>query len=154
MKATLAPGMRVHHLILKRDGFIESAVQNGKWTVVIGNLKVQCQHAELTPITTQKPKSRVKGKRKNEVIARQMNGPSRGYVKHDLHGLRVAEALEKIELLVSTAIIDRRRGLEIIHGLGTGRLQEALHTYLKESNVIARFHLDHQNPGITWIHFY
>ena len=153
MKLNLRPGMRVHHLILNRDGFIEGAGQNGRWSVVIGNLKVQSKSSELAPLTTQKPKNAFR-KRKSEAVARQMNGPSRGYVTHDLHGLRVGEALEKIEALVSTAIVDRRKGLEIIHGLGTGRLQDALHTYLQKCNVVARFHLDHQNPGITWIHFY
>jgi DNA mismatch repair protein MutS2 len=154
MKLNLRPGMRVHHLILNRDGFIEGAGQNGRWSVIIGNLKVQSQSHELEPLTTQKPKHAVKLKRKGEAVARPMNGPSRGYVTLDLHGLRVAEALEKIEALVSSAIVERRRGLEIIHGLGTGRLQEALHTYLQNCDVVARFHLAPQNPGITWIHFY
>jgi len=146
--------MRVRHLILNREGFIEGAGQNGTWCVVIGTLKIQCQSSELAPLNTQKPKHAVKLKRAHEAVARPMNQPSRGYVTHDLHGLKVAEATERIEKLINISIIDRRRGLEIIHGLGTGRLQEALHTYLQKCDVVARFHLDPQNPGITWVHFY
>ena len=154
MKLDLRPGMRVRHLFLNQEGFIKGAGQNGRWSVVIGNLKVQCQSSDLAPLNTQKRKHAGKLNRKSEAVARPMNGPSRGYVTHDLHGLRVAEALEKIEALVSISIVDRRKGLEVIHGLGTGRLQEALHTYLQKCDVVARFHLDPQNPGITWVHFY
>jgi DNA mismatch repair protein MutS2 len=146
--------MRVRHLILNREGFIEGAGQNGRWSVVIGNLKIQCQSSELAPLNTQKPKHASHRKRTNEALARPMSGPSKGYVTHDLHGLRVAEAIEKIEKLISNSIIDRRKGVEIIHGLGTGKLQAALHSYLQKCDVVARFHLDQQNPGITWVHFY
>lgn len=154
MKPDLRPGIRVRHLILNREGFIEGVGQNGRWSVVIGNLKVQCHSSELAPVTTQKPKHAGKLKRTTEAVARPMNGPSRGYTTYDLHGLRVAEAVEKIEKLISISIVDRRKGIEIIHGLGAGKLQEALHTYLQKCDVVARFHLDPQNPGITWVHFY
>jgi DNA mismatch repair protein MutS2 len=153
MKFDLRPGMRVHHLILKKDGVIEGTGQNGKWTVIIGTLKVQCQSKELEPLTIQKSKHS-KIRRMKDSVARPMNGAARNYATEDLHGLRVTEALERVEALVSTAIMERRRGLELIHGMGTGRLQEALHSYLSKCEVVARFHLDPKNPGITWIHFY
>ena len=64
---------------------------------------------------------------------------SGGSERLDLHGLRVAEALERLVYALDRAA---RRGcdrLVIVHGLGTGALREAVREHLRESPYVTRF---------------
>jgi len=64
---------------------------------------------------------------------------SGGSERLDLHGLRVAEALERLVYALDRAA---RRGcdrLVIVHGLGTGALRDAVREHLRESPYVTRF---------------
>jgi dsDNA-specific endonuclease/ATPase MutS2 len=43
--------------------------------------------------------------------------------------------------------------MEIVHGIGAGRIRQALHAYLKGLSVIDSFKVDDLNPGVTWVYF-
>jgi len=147
--------MRVHVTSLQREGTLGERQQNGEWTVIVGMLTVRCREVLLRvlPQVVAKKGKVLKTSRQHQ-RARPLRCSSKGYSTLDLHGLRVEEALERIESFISTAIVEQRRGVEIVHGLGTGRLQQALHSYLTQCNVVARFHLEVTNPGKTWVHFF
>ena len=70
----------------------------------------------------------------------------------DLHGIRVKEALETLEQTIDRALVEGTTQLEIVHGLGTGKLKVAIHHYLKSCRSISAFKLDDLNPGTTWIY--
>jgi DNA mismatch repair protein MutS2 len=76
------------------------------------------------------------------------------YLCDDFHGLRVPEALERVEQLLNQAVMENYAGLRIIHGIGQGRLREALHNYLGVSKVVANYKYDINNHGITIVHLY
>lgn len=73
--------------------------------------------------------------------------------KIDLHGLTVEEALERVEEAVNQAILFEMGQLQIVHGIGTGRVKKAVHAYLSESPVVEQFKVDTLNPGVTWVYF-
>lgn len=67
----------------------------------------------------------------------------------DLHGLTADQALALIEKTLSDALVKGSERLEIIHGLGSGKLKQVTHDYLRNSQHVRSFHLDIANPGAT-----
>lgn len=76
--------------------------------------------------------------------------PRQRVVTIDLHGQKVAEALELLERTIDRAIIHHTEKIEIIHGFGTGAIKHAVDSYLASCKHIARFEIDERNRGTTW----
>ena len=64
----------------------------------------------------------------------------------NLIGKRVEEALIELESYIDKARAMRLPSVRIIHGYGTGRLQKAVHEYLKKLNNI-EYHFGGQSDG-------
>ena len=71
----------------------------------------------------------------------------------DLHGLIVADALERVVSAVDAAILAGHGRLRVIHGRSGGRLRGALHRRLHGLPSVRAFRLDPANPGVTIIEF-
>ncbi len=54
-------------------------------------------------------------------------------------GYRVQDALPELDKFIDTALVHRMREVTIIHGIGTGKLREAIHKYLSEHEGIKGF---------------
>lgn len=78
--------------------------------------------------------------------------PSGGVRSIDLHGLRVQEALGLVEDLLNRAVLDDCDEIQIVHGIGRGRIKEALHDYLRGLHVVKSYKLDPANPGVTRVY--
>ena len=77
-----------------------------------------------------------------------------GNYKIDVRGQRVHEALESIEKILDTAIINGNSKLFILHGKGTGALLSGIHEYLKEQELIKEFYFakpEFGGSGVTII---
>lgn len=59
--------------------------------------------------------------------------PQTGDNTVDLRGMRVDEAIEKLEMFMDHAFLKNRAGVHIIHGHGTGALKRAVRGYLVDS---------------------
>jgi DNA mismatch repair protein MutS2 len=70
-------------------------------------------------------------------------------IEIDFHGWTVNESLARLEEVLDRAILDDVRQINIIHGLGTGKIKNAVHLYLKNSKYISKFELNPLNHGIT-----
>jgi len=57
----------------------------------------------------------------------------------DLHGFRVEDALKETTNFISQAILGNADYVTIIHGLGTGALQNAIHELLKHTTTVKSF---------------
>jgi DNA mismatch repair protein MutS2 len=64
-------------------------------------------------------------------IARRASGPLTT-TKLDLRGARVEDALVALELRISAVLLAGGEQLEIIHGVGTGALRDAVRRKLRE----------------------
>jgi len=62
-------------------------------------------------------------------------------------GMTVDEALPIVDRAIDHALIRGLENIEIIHGLGTGRLKEAIRKHLKEHNYVKSFGSDEQSRG-------
>ena len=81
------------------------------------------------------------------------NRPTRGTrtvsAEVDLHGLTVAEALDRAQHALSEALLADLSELRFIHGRGGGRIRAALHRLLGENSSVRKFRLDPRNEGVT-----
>jgi DNA mismatch repair protein MutS2 len=63
-------------------------------------------------------------------------------------GLRVDEALPLVDRLIDQAVLHGQDKVDIIHGVGTGRLKRAVWDHLKHHTLVKDLHAD-DNPGVT-----
>jgi DNA mismatch repair protein MutS2 len=64
-----------------------------------------------------------------------------------VRGCRYEEAIQRLERQIDNAVIKGMREFTIIHGMGTGVLQEGIHRYLAQSNVIEDYFFSHPDDG-------
>jgi len=129
------PGQRVTVVSLKKCGTVatvDTAARRAE--IAIGNMRVKAGFHELAPAPRNAAPERTK---------RPHSPPPEHYeaiqeTRINVIGLRVDEALPRIEKSIDTAIINGTHTVEIIHGRGTGRLMRAIHDHLKDHPQIAR----------------
>ena len=138
---------------LRRDGVVISTLKDGTIQVAIGTLVVKCQEADLQ-LTSEAKKgvsrhhsTRIQIPRPEAQVRRDQS------LSVDLHGMRVEEAMRLVEKMVDQAILADCERLEVIHGVGRGRIMDALHRYLTTLSVVKHFKLAEGNPGTTWVYF-
>jgi len=74
--------------------------------------------------------------------------------KINVIGMTVDEALPIVDRTIDHALIKGLERIEIIHGLGTGRLKEAIRKHLKNHSYVKSFGSDEQSrggPGVTQV---
>ena len=68
-------------------------------------------------------------------------------------GMRVEEALKEIDRFLDRAIVQEIPQVKILHGIGTGRLMNAIREHLEDMNYIKSIKKDSANSGVTIIEF-
>jgi DNA mismatch repair protein MutS2 len=71
----------------------------------------------------------------------------------DLHGMRVDEALSRIDDALDAALLAGLSELRFVHGRSGGRIRGALHKRLRAISTVRSFRLDPRNPGVTIVAF-
>ncbi len=152
-------GAEVRVLSLGKTGRVVEAARGGRYRVRVGPLVVVCREEDLAPA----PPGRT-GKGKGKGRARPSDSPPAsppplapaecaGLGSIDLHGLRVEEAVRLVEERVDRALVAGLAGLEIVHGIGTGRVMKAVHRCLGAIAAVKSFSIDPRNPGVTRVEF-
>lgn len=113
------------------------SIQGRNALVSAGNMRMKVALKRLTPIKQTKP--RQKGKVHVSVPRTRI----------DLRGFRVREALSEVEKLLDRSTGTNLSTVKIIHGTGTGALRNAIHSYLKTTEVNKAFECSDVNPGVT-----
>jgi dsDNA-specific endonuclease/ATPase MutS2 len=117
--------------------------------VLIGSRTVVVEAADATrgdPPATAKRRSTPAGE---PVPKDDDGGRRRAAADLDLHGLIVADALDRIVAAVDAAILAGHGRLRVIHGRSGGRLRGALHRQLRELPSVRAFRLEPGNDGVT-----
>jgi DNA mismatch repair protein MutS2 len=99
-------------------------------TIEIDGMRLRVRLNELKPshAPLKKPKVEVR----NEV-------PKRAGLKLDLHGLRAEEALEKLDVFISDALMQGWDEVIVYHGIGTGKLSYAVKNFLRDHPSVKGF---------------
>jgi dsDNA-specific endonuclease/ATPase MutS2 len=67
----------------------------------------------------------------------------------DLHGLTVAQALDRAEGALNDALLANLPELRFIHGRSSSLIRSALHRWLRGITAVRRFGVDSRNEGVT-----
>jgi DNA mismatch repair protein MutS2 len=114
--------------------------------VVIGNLRTKVNKVFVTK--TLKTKTFKPVRKEAEVI---VNVQDVEMSELNLVGLRVEEALEQLDRFMDKAVVRGISKARIIHGIGTGRLMNAVKNRLLETKYIKNIERDERNAGITLV---
>jgi len=139
-------GDAVYVVPARKNGVVLQEQREGIYTVLIGSMQMRCRETELRP--GRKPA------RGNERAAQlPERNPRRAVSSVDLHGLSVTEALRRVEDSINECVLAGAERLEVIHGIGTGRVRNAVRERLAAIPAVRRFSADNANPGTTWVYF-
>lgn len=138
-KKALQVGQSVEVLSFGQRGTLVEKVSDKEWVVQMGIIKMKIAIEDLAPIAeTQEAKQQVivKSARSSHVSS-----------ELDLRGKRYEEAMKDLELYLDAAILANYPRVTIIHGRGTGAIQQGVHKVLRSHRSVASFEFAPMNTG-------
>jgi DNA mismatch repair protein MutS2 len=146
-----SPGADVLVRSLNRRGRVTD-VRGDIYHVLVGAMAVKCREDDLRDAGEPKRAARYRGRK----ASASRNGPSESgssgplVVRSiDLHGLTVEEARAALAEFVSRAVMEGADTLQIVHGIGTGRLRETVRRELGTMAAVRAVRPHPANRGIT-----
>lgn len=137
------PGQKVFLPALGLSGKVLAAAgRDGRLEVQVRKVKLRVLPEEITPLT-----GGVESAAK-DAISRGRHLPPEWLPSLNVVGLRVDEALPLVDRLIDQAMLHGQEKVDIIHGVGTGKLKAAVWDYLKHHRAVKAVHGD-DNPGVT-----
>ena len=137
-------------------GRVVAVGRGGRYRVLVGGIEVACREGELqTPArATKRRASPLKPALPEPARGGPISAPERARLASiDLHGATVEEALRAVEARLDVAIRSGLDQLDVIHGIGTGRIRHALHRFLRGIGAVRHFEVTRDNPGVTRVFF-
>jgi DNA mismatch repair protein MutS2 len=135
------PGQKIFLPALGLTGeILEINPRDGRLTVQVRNVKLRISPEEITPAAATgvvRPHA-----------APHYHEPREHLPSLNVVGLRVDEALPLVDRLLDQAALHGQERVDIIHGLGTGRLKQAVREHLKHHPLVKAIHGE-VNPGVT-----
>jgi DNA mismatch repair protein MutS2 len=132
---------------LGKEGVITHIAGNSRYRVQLANsLNIKCTHKELAP---GKSKRKQGGTKRPLSFFKEVTSSKVKQRSVDLHGLTVQVATERTCIALNDALLSGIDVLEVIHGIGQGRLREAVHTLLAETSQVRSFRIKPGNQGTT-----
>ena len=138
-KKALQVGQSVEVLSFGQRGTLVEKVNDEEWVVQMGIIKMKIAVEDLAPIAeTQETKQQVivKSARSSHVSS-----------ELDLRGKRYEEAMKDLDLYIDAAILANYPRVTIIHGRGTGAIQQGVHKTLRSHRSVASFEFAPMNTG-------
>ena len=133
---------------LNITGTVESKIsQDEKVFLNVDGKRIKIHYSDLSNPPYKKPKQNNKLHSKFDISNISSNNI-------DLRGLNVEEAIEMLDKFIDSAFINNISYIKVLHGTGTGALQEGIHSYLKLHKNIKKYNfasLDSGGYGVTEI---
>ncbi|MGH9804226.1 MAG: endonuclease MutS2, partial [Candidatus Acidiferrales bacterium] len=155
----LVPGARVKLRGIARRGVILSKLDDDLFEVQIGSLRMKAKSGDVESVEKEKkPKASVSVQTAPTAVApfdsAQGKQSSQRTATAELHvrGLRVEEALEKVDKFLDESVLAGQAEVRIVHGIGTGALKKALAEFLATHphvESIREAEREHGGAGVT-----
>jgi DNA mismatch repair protein MutS2 len=131
------------HLMLGKGGrkarVIDVDTSSNTVEVQVGSMKVKAHVDDLAQIEGAMKQGKTPSK--SPSASWSPPAPVGAIAPLNVIGLTVDEALPLVEKAVDNALLAQQKELKIIHGLGTGRLQKAIHEHLGQQSGIRTYYL-------------
>jgi DNA mismatch repair protein MutS2 len=126
-------------------------VKGSRYRIAVGALTVSATLDEIRPAGARGPKRvpRQPVHRDDHTHSRRTSDPSTRRI--DLHGMTVEQAREAVLSAVNAAALAGDDLLEVIHGIGTGRVRAAVWRELKRLSIVRHVTAHPTNRGITLV---
>ena len=138
-KKALQVGQSVEVLSFGQRGTLVEKVNDQEWVVQMGIIKMKIAVEDLSPIAEAQ-------EAKQQVIVKSARA-SHVSSELDLRGKRYEEAMKDLELYLDAAILANYPRVTIIHGRGTGAIQQVVHKVLRSHRSVASFEFAPMNTG-------
>ena len=130
----LEVGQRVRLADVKKGGVViraDNALKKAE--IQVGNVRISASFRELDLVEEKEERGEAADTSWRKVIT------SRSSSQVNVIGMRVDEAIPVVEKAIDNALLNGFSELEIIHGIGTGRLKKAIAELLKEHSSVKGF---------------
>ena len=138
-KKALQVGQSVEVLSFGQRGTLVEKVNDQEWVVQMGIIKMKIAVEDLSPIAEAQ-------EAKQQVIVKSARA-SHVSSELDLRGKRYEEAMKDLELYLDASILANYPRVTIIHGRGTGAIQQGVHKVLRSHRSVASFEFAPMNTG-------
>ena len=138
-KKALQVGQSVEVLSFGQRGTLVEKVNDQEWVVQMGIIKMKIDVEDLSPIAEAQ-------EAKQQVIVKSARA-SHVSSELDLRGKRYEEAMKDLELYLDAAILANYPRVTIIHGRGTGAIQQGVHKVLRSHRSVSSFEFAPMNTG-------
>lgn len=139
-------GSHVVVLSLKRRGVVTRCLRGGAFVVALGAMTITVRSDDLELCEPQRQSSDAA---QRERLLASVGRKRRTPTVLDLHGYTVDEAIRALETWLNESIVAGSTQLQVIHGLGSGRVQKAVHTTLARYSAVRAYRINDVNPGAT-----
>lgn len=113
-----------------------------EYEVSVGNLRLKLKRKDLIKVDgkyKEEPVREIEVKVKEEPPKWELN----------LRGKTKEEAIEDLDRFLDQATLRGITKVRVLHGIGSGKLMQAVRDYLSKSRYVSSFKPDEKNPGIT-----
>lgn len=133
---------------LRQFGRIVEILRPGSYRVAVGTLTIVCRESDLEAGNPPPSKHADMAPRSSTTVTAPARS-AKQLERLDLHGKTAADAVALLEDHLNMVVLAGMNRFDVLHGIGTGRVMDAVHAYLRSSPLVGNFQLDSFNPGVT-----
>ncbi|VTS22781.1 endonuclease MutS2 [Streptococcus pseudoporcinus] len=125
-------------------GTLLKQVKGNKWEAQVGLIKMTLNEEEFQLVKVAEESQKPKKQTLNVIKRSTSSGPR---ARLDLRGKRYEEAMQELDAFIDQALVNNMSQVDIIHGIGTGVIREAVTKYLRRHKHVKSFGYAPQNAG-------
>ncbi|CQR24112.1 mismatch repair ATPase [Streptococcus varani] len=124
-------------------GILTNQLKDGRWEAQVGLIKMTLKRDEFGLVKAEK-EGQPQKKQIHTVKRANVKGPK---ARLDLRGKRYEEAMQELDEFIDQALLNNMAQVDIVHGIGTGVIREAVTKYLRSNRNVKEFGYAPQNAG-------
>lgn len=126
-------------------GTLVKELKDKRWESQVGLIKMTLSEDEFSLVKVleeaQKPK------KKPVKVVKKATAGTGPRARLDLRGKRYEEAMQELDSFIDQALLNNMSQVDIVHGIGTGVIREAVTKYLRRNKHVKSFGYAPQNAG-------
>ncbi|THB62500.1 MAG: hypothetical protein D6B26_07940 [Spirochaetaceae bacterium] len=148
-QAEFSPGMRVRFVPNNKEGRIIRSAGKQRWQIETGSIKLTVDENQIEALLQEASKKTATGPDYHQMKSRfeYPEMESNDFFCCDLRGMRVLEAEKRMQQFLDAAMVRGASNVEILHGKGTGALQQMVHDVLSDHHGVKSFQFASPEAG-------